>query len=140
MSVADFLDSNVFVYLFDDRDAGKRQRAEALVRTGLETGTACISYQVVQEVVNVLQGTLGMRPEEARAVLDRVLVPLWRVNPTADFYRRGLELRTRYGVSFYDSLIVAAALDEGCTTLYSEDLQHAQRIQGLTIRNPFLEG
>lgn len=140
MSVADFLDSNVFVYLFDDGDAGKRRRAEALVRTGLADGTACISYQVVQEVMNVMQRKLGVTPEETRAFLDRVLVPLWRVNPSADFYRRGLELRARYGFGFYDGLIVAAALDEGCTVLYSEDLHHGQRIGGLTIQNPFSNG
>lgn len=137
MSAADFLDSNVFIYLFDDTDRGKRQRAETLVRTGLEDGSACISYQVVQEVMNVLLNKLGVNPEDARAFLDRTLVPLWRVNPTADFYRRGLEIRSRYGFGFYDSLIVAAALEGGCTTLVSEDLQHAQQIQGLTIENPF---
>ena len=43
----------------------------------------------------------------------------------------------RFGFSFYDSLIVAAALEAGCTRLYSEDLQHGQRIQNLTIENPF---
>ena len=52
-------------------------------------------------------------------------------------YHRGLDLQIRYRFSFYDSLIVAAALEAGCKTLYSEDLQHAQEIEGLTIANPF---
>ena len=47
------------------------------------------------------------------------------------------DLQTRYRLSFYDSLIVAAALDAGCKILYSEDLQHGQQIEGVTITNPF---
>ena len=49
-----------------------------------------------------------------------------------------VSLQGRYGYSFYDSLIIAAALEVGCTRLYSEDLQHDQRIHGLTIVNPFV--
>ena len=64
-------------------------------------------------------------------------MPLWRVNPTRALYQRGLDLQTRYRFSFYDSLIVAAALDAGCKTLYSEDLQHGQRVEGVTITDPF---
>ncbi len=57
--------------------------------------------------------------------------------PTLALYRRGLDIRARYGFSFYDSLIVAAALESGCTRIYSEDLQHGQQIEGLIIENPF---
>ena len=66
-------------------------------------------------------------------------MPLWKVNPTLTFYQRGLDLQAHYQFSFYDSLIVAAALEAGCKTLYSEDLQHDQRIEGLCIQNPFIE-
>ena len=70
------------------------------------------------------------------------MIPIWRINqiePTPELYRSGLQVQARYGFSFYDSLIVAAALEAGCATLYSEDMQHGQQIQGLTIRNPFAE-
>jgi predicted nucleic acid-binding protein len=63
---------------------------------------------------------------------------LWKINPSPNLYQRGLDLQSRYQLSFYDSLIVAAALEGGCKTLYSEDLQHGQRIDGLTIKNPFI--
>ena len=66
------------------------------------------------------------------------MVPLWQVNPTAALYQSAITLQGRYGFSFYDSLIVAAALEGGCTRLYSEDLQHGQQIQRLTILNPFV--
>ena len=66
-----------------------------------------------------------------------MLAPLWTVNPSRELYERGLALRDRYGFSFYDSMIVAGALEAGCVRLYSEDLQHGQRIQSLTIEDPF---
>jgi predicted nucleic acid-binding protein len=64
---------------------------------------------------------------------------LYRAPASLSLYRRALDLQTRYHYGFYDSLIIAAALDAGCTRLYSEDLQDGQQIEGLTIRDPFSE-
>lgn len=135
---ADFIDSNVLVYLFDETDSRKYAVAERLVRDGLD-GKAAISYQVVQETLNVLTRKLpnAATPEHARAFLAEVLEPLWRVMPSPGLFRRGLEISERYGYSFYNSMIIAAALQAGSSRLYSEDLQHTQRIEGLTILNPF---
>ena len=127
----------IFVYLFDETDDDKRERAERLVQQALENETGCISYQVVQETINVITRKLNATPEKARQILERVLIPLWRVNPTRTLYQRGLDLQTRYRLSFYDSLIVASALAAGCKTLYSEDMQHGQHIEGVSITNPF---
>lgn len=137
MSAEHFLDTNVLVYMFDETDAGKRRQAEALVNESLASGTGCVSFQVVQEALHVLIRRLGFVPEDARRTLEQVLLPLWQVNPSAALYQEAITLRGRYGFSFYDSLIVAAALEAGCTRLYSEDLQHGQQIQRLTILNPF---
>ena len=137
MSVEYFIDSNVFVYLFDETNEHKRERAVRLVRQALENDTGCISYQVVQETINVLTRKLDVAPDDARKLLDRTLAPLWKVNPTRTLYDRGLDMQTRYRFSFYDSLIVAAALEAGCKTLYTEDLKHGQRIEGVTVTNPF---
>jgi predicted nucleic acid-binding protein len=136
----DFLDSNVFVYLFDDVDDRKRTAAERAVADALTTGRGVVSYQVVQEVLNVLTRKLGATPSDARRFLDGVLAPLWRVGPSPELYVRALELRERYGFSFYDALVVAAAVDAGCTRLLSEDLQHGQRIGDLTVVDPFRSG
>lgn len=139
MSV-DFIDSNVFVYLFDRTDAHKRGTAERLIQRALEADTSAISHQVVQETLNVVTRKLrpAIGPDDARQLLHRVLVPLWRVLPSTVLYERGLDLQARHRISFYDALIIAAALETGCTRLYSEDLQHGQRIEGLTI-DPFKE-
>ncbi len=138
MSAENFIDTNVFVYLFDETDANKRQRADSLVHRSLDNGSGCISYQVIQETMNVVTRKLGAPPDRARQLLDHILIPLWRIIPTPDLYRQSLRIQAGYGFSYYDSLIVASALEAGCSRLYTEDMQHGQQIQGLTIQNPFL--
>ena len=81
MNAENFLDTNIFVYLFDETDDYQRERAERLVQQVLENETGCISYQVVQETLNVVIQKLNATPEKARQVLDHALIPLWRVNP-----------------------------------------------------------
>lgn len=138
---ADFLDTNIFVYLFDETDERRREIARRLVHEGIESGAACISFQVVQETLAVLTGKLKKRatPSEARQFLAGVLVPLWRLMPSPALYSRGLELQERYSLSFYDALIIAAAIEGGCTRLWSEDMQDGLRVDRLTIRNPFVK-
>ena len=76
-------------------------------------------------------------PENAGRLLDDVLIPRWRVDPTVSLYRRGLQVQSRYKLGFYDALIVAGALEAGCKILYSEDLPHGRRIAESSIVNPF---
>lgn len=139
MSV-DFLDTNVFIYALDETDARKHEIAERVIRAAVQTPQAAISFQVVQETLNVLVSKLRKRytPEAARSYLDSVLVPLWRVYPSTALYSHALDLQDRYRFSFYDSLIVAAALEARCTRLLTEDLQHGQRIETLSVENPFV--
>jgi predicted nucleic acid-binding protein len=73
----------------------------------------------------------------ARSYLDVVLLPLMQVTPSATVFHRALDVRERWGFSFYDSLIVASAMHAGCTTLLSEDLQHGQVLDGLRVVDPF---
>ena len=135
----DFVDSNVFVYLFDETDERKRDVADRILETALQARSTSISFQVVQETLNVVTCKLpaSMTAEDAGRFLERVLAPLWRISPSLALYRRALEVQARYHYSFYDSFIIAAALDADCTRLYSEDLQDGQKIEGLTIENPF---
>ena len=135
----EFIDTNVFIYLFDEADEHKRTIAEQLIQKALETRSACISHQVIQETLNVVTRKMPspMSAENAQRFLEQILMPLWRIMPSLALYRRGLDLQSRYSFSFYDALIVAAALESGCTRLYTEDLQHSQKIDGLVIENPF---
>ena len=136
---ANFLDSNIFVYLFDNTDELKQAEAKKIVESNLRNGTGTISFQVVQEVLNVVSHKMAvpLTPNDAIGFLDAVLVPCWRVFPSAELYRRAIEIKTRYQYGFYDSLIVAAALSAGCKRLLSEDLHGGQMIANLEIVNPF---
>lgn len=138
MSV-DFLDSNVLVYLVDESDAAKHAVARGLVEDALINGSGVISFQVVQETLNVLTRKLQViaRAEDANAFMQHTLVPLWRVQPSAALYASALGIQQRQRFGFYDSLVIAAALQAGCRRLLSEDLQHGQRIGGLRVENPF---
>ncbi|MDQ2778910.1 MAG: PIN domain-containing protein [Pseudomonadota bacterium] len=139
MSVESFFDTNVFIYQLDSTDKRKHRIADALVRDALGANSACISFQVVQECLNVAlrKAAVPLSPERARAYLDVVLLPLMQVVPTAALYHRAIDLQQRWKFSFYDALIVASALTAGCTQLLTEDLQDGQRIEALTVRNPF---
>jgi len=133
--VTDFLDANVILYSFS-LEPREREIAEIRVQDALD-GNGTISFQVVQEVLNVLIRRNWADGRERLTLLQDVLVPLWTVMPSQELYELALTTQSRYRYSFYDSLIIAAALEAGCSRLYSEDLQHGQRIEGLTITNPF---
>ena len=102
---ADFIDSNVILYAFDDAEPAKRDVADALIAEALDRGNGVISFQVVQEVLNglVRRFATPANPVNARRALDDVLLPLWTVSPSADMYHRALDLRDRYRFGFYDS-------------------------------------
>jgi predicted nucleic acid-binding protein len=139
MSADTFIDTNVFVYHLDGSDPRKQSIAEGIVSDALRAEDACISYQVVQECLNVItrKARMALTVEEAHAYLDAVLLPLMRVGASADLFRRALGIRARWHLGFYDSLIVASALAAGCRRLLSEDLQHGQRIESLEVVDPF---
>ena len=140
MSVESFIDTNIFVYQLERLDNRKAIIAEQLIEQGIARGTACISFQVVQECLNVAlrKAEISLSENEMRKYLQSVLAPLFRVQPSLRLYHTALDIQFRFQFSFYDSLIIAAALEAGCKTLHSEDLQHGQRIEGLNIQNPFL--
>jgi predicted nucleic acid-binding protein len=135
--VTDFLDANVVLYIYDS-DRRKREIADAVLRQAL-AGEGTISFQVVQEVLNVMlrRSHIPSTEIDLNQTLQDVLLPLWTVRPSQDLYQRAIAVQARYGYGFYDSLIIAAALEAGCDRLYSEDMQDGQHIEGLTIVNPF---
>jgi predicted nucleic acid-binding protein len=122
-------------------DLSKTATADRIIRKGIETRNACISFQIVQECLNTMlrKTEVSLNTDETKQYLDNVnvLAPLFRVPTSLSLYRRALDLQTRYRYGFYDSLVIAAALDAGCTRLYSENSQDGQRIEGLTVENPF---
>ncbi len=140
MSGRFFLDTNVFVYAFDGKSTDKAKRALHLIRQAVDTGNGVISYQVVQEFFNVAfrRFQQPMHVAEAEQYLVTVFRPLLAVHSSQALYLEAMRIAEKYRLSWYDSIIVAAALQSQSRVLYSEDLQHGQEIEGLRIENPFL--
>jgi len=135
-----FLDTNVLVYSFDPAEPAKSLRANALIREALASGKGVVSYQVVQEFLNVAlrKFVQPMTTLEAEQYLSVTLVPLLAVQSSRSLFAQALRLSRDFSVSWYDSLIVAAAQEARCSLLYSEDFQHRQEFSDLRVVNPFL--
>ena len=134
MSDRAFFDTNVLVYIVGQKDE-RTAKAEALVANG-----GVVSVQVLNELASVSHRKLGMTWEEIGGALAaiRELCPS-PIPLTLDTHGAGLRIAAKYGFHFYDALIAAAALEAQCTTLYSEDFQDGQLLEGrLTVRNPFV--
>jgi Predicted nucleic-acid-binding protein, contains PIN domain len=139
MSSRVFLDTNVLVYLFD-RDAPEKQaRAREILKTEGASGRALLSTQVLQEFYVSVTRKLAepLDPEVAyRVVEDFAALPL--VSIDTSLILTAIKRHQREQVSFWDALIIEAALTGGASLLYTEDLQHGRAIEGLRIENPFL--
>ena len=140
MSGRFFVDTNIFVYMFDQSAPEKARQAISLIRQGLLTRKAVISFQVVQEFFNVAFRRLKplMTQAEAEQFLAMTLRPLMAVRSSYGLYAKALQLTGSNSLSWYDALTVAAALEAECSLLYTEDLQHGQQFQKLRVVNPFL--
>ena len=139
MNARFFLDTNIFVYSVDKSSPRKQERASQLVREAIETGKGVVSYQVVQEFFSVALRSFAdaMTVGEAEHYLGSVFSPMLAVQSSQALIADALRLNERYRLSWYDALIVAAALEAECGVLYSEDLQHGQKFGELAVANPF---
>lgn len=131
MSAADFLDSNILLYLVSDQEIKSRRAAELLASGGT------ISVQVLDEFASVALRKLGQTMRATRNALAGIRTVCTVVPTGIETHERGLDIAERYKFSIYDSMLLAAALKSGCRRFYTEDLHHGQKIDGLTIRNPF---
>jgi predicted nucleic acid-binding protein len=128
-----FIDTNVLIYA--QQNGTKADRARALLARGGK-----LSVQVLNEFAAVSRRKLGKDWREIAGALDDALVLLGPpLALTLDLHVAARKLAETYRLSVCDALIVAAAIEAGCDTLYSEDMQHGQVIGSLRIQNPFIE-
>lgn len=131
-----FFDTNILVYRQDPQDTRRQHIAKDLIESAILQGTFVISTQVLQEFYNTMVRRRFMPAAAAQALCE-----LWAehevINATPSLLFQAFALQQRYQTSLWDALIVQAALDGGCTTLYSEDLQHGMRFGALEVVNPF---
>jgi predicted nucleic acid-binding protein len=133
MPVKHFLDTNVLIYAVAKNDP-RASKAEALL-----AGGSIISIQSLNEFVSVARRKLGMPWKQINEFVDLICVLCPNPVPISlNTHKGAVAIAQKYGYSVYDALIVSAALESSCETLYSEDLQEGQIInRQLTIRNPF---
>lgn len=129
----DFFDTNVLIYAVAKNDS-RAAKAEALLASG-----GIVSIQSLNELTSVARRKLNMSWKEVKELLGLICILCPNVVPISlDTHRGALAIAEKYGYSIYDALIASAALEAGCKTLYSEDMQDGQIIdRQLTIRNPF---
>src|SRR5215472_7311946 len=129
-----FFDTNVLIYAVAQDDP-RSTRAEELLSSG-----GIVSVQILNEFVAVARRKMLMPWNEVTQALDafRVLCPS-PLSITVEVHEAALKIAEDHSYNIYDALVVSAALEAGCATLYSEDLHDGQTINGqLTIRNPFV--
>lgn len=127
-----FVDTNVVVYAFT-RDDPRTDVARRLLEQGPQ-----LNVQILNEFVNVAVRKLRIPWSEIHDALR--IVGAFTAPPrplTADVHRLGVDIAERYHYRLYDALVIAAAADAGCRTLYSEDMANGQTIQGVQILDPF---
>ena len=138
MSGRAFFDSNVLIYLFDESSPAKQARARELFDRHGRTGQIVISPQVLQEFYVTVTRKLA-RPLAGDVALVAVTnfstYPLVLVDGSTVL--RAVQLHQSTSLSFWDALIVEAALEGGCQKVFSEDMQHGRRFGELVIENPF---
>jgi predicted nucleic acid-binding protein len=130
-----FFDTNLLVYLYSQDEPDKQSIAKNLFKNN----QAIISTQILGEFTHVLRRKFQLEYKNIAVALTQIIAVSQVVTLSSDHIIHAVNLADKYHYSFYDSLIIAVALAENCTTLYTEDLQHGQLIEStLTIQNPFL--
>ena len=140
MADRDFFDTNVLVYAIDYRDPEKQTRARALLTDAIENNTGALSTQVLSEFFTVSTSRRRvpqpLSPADARLIVEQISVmPVIGVD--LSLVRRAIDTSQRYGISYWDGLIIAAAERAGCTRLISQDLNAGQTYNGVVVVNPF---
>jgi predicted nucleic acid-binding protein len=140
MTFKAFFDTNVLAYEYDLRNLKKQSVAKNLLDKWRASDNFVISTQVLQELYVVLTKKLisTMSGEEAEEIITTYSV-FNVVTVTTETILRAIKIKKRYKLSFWDSVIVSAAVDGKCRILFTEDLSDGMKIEGIKIVNPFKE-
>ncbi len=133
-----FVDTNIIVYAYDASAGTKHDVAMKIMRELWDSGRGTISMQVLQEFFVTVTSKIA-KPLDIKTARD-VVRDLTKWNPilvNGDIIINAIDIHSVSRYSFGDSLIIAAAIEAGVGTLYSEDLSDKQRIKNITIKNPF---
>ena len=133
-----FIDTNIIIYAYDVTAGKKHDTAGTIITDLWDSGLGIISTQVLQEFfVNVVQKIPKPMDKQEAKVIVRDFLKWNVVVNTGESVIDGIDICVRFGYSFWDSMIIEAAIKGGAAVLISEDLQDGQVISGVTIKNPF---
>lgn len=133
-----FVDTNVLVYAHDTSAGAKRDRAAALLTELWESRLGCLSIQVLQEFYVTITRKVARPLESSAAAQILADLSVWRVHvPGAQDVLDAIEIQRRYGISFWDAMVMQSTLRLGCETVWSEDLNPDQVYDGVRVVNPF---
>jgi predicted nucleic acid-binding protein len=131
-----FVDSNIWVYLFINEDNPKSEMAQSYIIKNSANNILVISYQVINEVTHVLRKK-HFTEQQLRSVIEYLSQICIIQNYSMNVALLASDLREKYMFSFWDSHIVASALTANCHYLATEDMQHNQIVNKITIKNIF---
>ncbi len=137
MTASCFLDTNILVYSVDEKDKAKQRTARDLIATLVQNDDAIISTQTLQEFYNAATKKLIASKKDAGSFVKQFsdIIPVH--SNTVNDVLAAIDISEASQLSFWDSLILASAKACGCTTIYSEDLNDGQTINGVKVVNPF---
>lgn len=131
-----FFDTNVLAYAQDHDTPEKRNRSRELIADIVASGIGVISTQVLQEFYVTATRKMGVSPLDAKSVVQSFkLFEVVQISP--ELIEQAIDRSVLSQISFWDALIVTASVSSGCSTIYSEDLNAGQVIDGVRIVNPF---
>ena len=137
MSDKVFFDSNILIYSIDESEAEKRSMTKNLIEDAAKNKTAWISTQSLQEFYNVVTRKLKVSKEDAKLMVKTLSETFPVLQVTPKIILLGIDVSVKTGFSFWDSLVLASAVECSCDVLYSEDLNSGQVVNGVKILNPF---
>jgi predicted nucleic acid-binding protein len=138
-----FIDTNIWIYAFTEteKDIEKHSNITHFLEELKSKSNILISVQVLNEFHWTLKRKYKIEETAIREKVQDGILQVCEVIPLdLQCYKKACEIRDKYNVSFWDSLIVAAALSQNCELLYSEDMHHGQKIEDkLIIQNPLID-
>jgi predicted nucleic acid-binding protein len=135
------IDTNVFIYSADDSDVAKHTIAKTLMLTRASAGDTVLLWQVASEFLRWLRRAVerGSVSQIGADLAFREVRDLFKLEPPSErILDIALDIYRRHSLSHWDSLLLAACIDVGIDTLYTEDLSHGVVYDGVTVLNPFI--
>ncbi len=134
-----FIDTNIIVCIFDRQNGDKQKKAREILKQALDTMNGAISFQVIQEFCNVAlkKFETPLLTSDCRTFINKFLFPVCEIFPGLEIYNKAIDIKEITNYGFYDSLIIASAIESKCSILYSEDLNSNEKVMNMQIVNPF---